>query len=174
MRFALRSTKLLLMCGALVVAPGVLAAPAFGSGSPVPHCPTSHLRLKFVQLQGATGHRYIDYAFKNVGAMQCSLRGYPRVVLVNRHGRAIRAQRAKVGRWPLSPARTVVIDPGKRAFFTVMWVDGGFCPGNTFAFYGLRVFPPRNLAGFRRHFGRTLTCDGSAIVSAVRPKLFPF
>jgi hypothetical protein len=125
-------------------------------------------------MQSATGHRDVDYAFKNVGAGNCSLRGYPRALLLRKSGRRLRGSRARVTHDPISPVRTVVIKPGKRAFFTFTWVDGGFCPGNDFTFYAVRVFPPHDLRGFVRHFGKTPACGSSAMVSAVRPKRSSF
>jgi hypothetical protein len=156
---------------AAVLATGVLAIPALGAGAATSRCSTSQLRLRFVQSQAATGHRFIDYAFKNAGAAACSLRGYPSAVLLDKHGHVIQSTDAKVGHWTISEVRTVVISPGKRAFFTFTWVDGGFCPGKSFSFYSLRVSPPNNAAGFQQHLGKTPTCNGSAKVSAIRPKL---
>ena len=50
---------------------------AAGPGPVVPHCSTAQLRLRFVDTQAAAGRRYIDSAFTNAGARECSLRGYP-------------------------------------------------------------------------------------------------
>jgi hypothetical protein len=137
-------------------------------------CSGARLRLKFIDMQAATGHRYIDYALKNVGARDCSLRGYLGAVLLTKSGGLLRGSRARVTRDPVSPLRTVVIEPGKRAFFTFTWVDGGFCPGNAFTFYAVRVLPPQDVRGFVGRLGRTPACGRSARVSAVRPKLFSF
>ena len=120
------------------------------------------------------GHRYIDYAFKNAGATNCSLRGYPTVVLLDKQGHVIHSAHAKVVHSPVSPIRTVVIGSGKRAFFTFMWGDGAFCPGRAFTFYSLRVSPPNNAIGFRPVLGKTPACDAFTTVSAVRPKRLPF
>lgn len=143
-------------------------------GTTAPNCSRSHLRLKFVEMQGATGHRYVEYAFKNIGASDCSLRGYPDLVLLNHSSTAMHGTRATVRHDPVSPVKTVVIKPGKRAFFTFSWVDGGFCPGNSFAFYAIQVFAPKDLRGFVRHYGRTPACGGSPTVTRVRPKLSSF
>lgn len=137
-------------------------------------CATAKLRLTFVDTQAAAGQRYVDYALTNAGARTCSLRGYATAVLLNRQGQVIHSAHAKVGHSPASPVRTVTIGPRKRAFFSFIWGDGGFCPGNAFTFYGLRVSPPNNATGFRPHLGKTTACDASARVSAVRPKRFPF
>ena len=155
---------------ALVLAAGLLAMPALGAGAATSRCSTSQLRLRFVQTQAATGHRFIDYAFKNAGPAACSLRGYSSAVLLDKHGHVIQSADAKVGHWTISKVRTVVISSGKRAFFTFTWLDGGFCP-KSFTFYSLRVSPPKNAKGFRQHLGKTPTCNSSAMVSAIRPKL---
>ena len=145
-----------------------------GSSSAVPRCSTAQLRLRFVDMQAAAGRQYIDYAFKNAGARKCSLRGYPTGVLLDKGGHVINSPHAKVGHFSASPVGTVVIGSGKRAFFTFVWGDGAFCPGRAFTFYGLRVSPPNNAVGFRRHLGKTSACDPFTTVSAVRPKRFPF
>jgi len=140
----------------------------------VPQCSTAQLRLLFVDTQAAAGRRYIDYAFKNAGARQCSLRGYPTGVLLDKQGHVIHSADAKVGHFRVSPIRTVVLGSGKRAFFTFVWGDGGFCPGRAFTFYGLRVSPPNNATGFRRRLGRSPACDAISELSAVRPNRLPF
>ena len=152
----------------------LLVGSAAGSSSVVPHCSTAQLRLRFVDTQAAAGRQYIDYAFENAGAGKCSLAGYPTLVLLNKRGRVIRSAIARVGHFPVSPIRPVVIGSAKRAFFTFMWADGAFCPANAFMFYGLRVLAPNDAIGFRPHLGKTPACDASARVSAVRPKRFPF
>jgi hypothetical protein len=140
----------------------------------VTHCSTARLRLRFVDTQAAAGRRYIDYAFKNAGARKCSLRGYPTGILLDKRGHVIRSARATVRHLPISPIRTVVIGSGKRAFFSFVWGNPGFCATGVFTFYGLRVSPPNNAIGFRRRLGKTSACDGITGVSAVRPKRFPF
>jgi hypothetical protein len=172
---AIRSRTLLVAAAvASIAATGTLVAPALGASAPVRQCKTAQLQLKFVDFQAATGHRFIDYAFNNAGKVKCSLRGYPSGALLDQHGNAITASPAIVTGWPLSLLRTVVLSPGQRAFFTFHWVAGAFCPGRTFTFYGLRVAPPHDSSGLPWHRGMTLACDYSAMVSAVRPDLFPF
>lgn len=168
-------TRFLLLSAAMaaVAAAGARAAPALGANSAVPQCRTAQLRLKFVDMQAGTSHRYIDYALENVGATRCSLRGYPGAALVDNHGHPIRSANAKVSRWALTPTRTLVINPKRRLFFTFTWVVSAPCVGHSFTFYGLRVVPPQNASGFAWHLGRTPTCDNSARISAVRSKLLP-
>jgi hypothetical protein len=95
-------------------------------------------------------------------------------VLLTKGGAAILSTRATVAQWPLSQVRTVQVAPGQPAFFTFHWAPGGFCPGRVFTFYGLRVTTAPGATGFQWHLGRTVTCDSSAMVSAVRPALWPF
>jgi hypothetical protein len=158
---------------AVVAATGALAAPALGATTAAPQCSTVQLRLKFVDMQAATGRRYIDYAFDNAGKVKCSLRGYPAGMLLTRSGQAIHPGPATVAPWPLSQLRTVLIGPGQSAFFTFTWVAGELCPGHAFTFSELQVAPPHDATGFPWHLGKTAAC-GSTFVSAVRPNLFPF
>lgn len=136
-----------------------------------PRCLRAEMQMKFVDMQGATGHRFIDYKLTNLGASSCSLRGYPGAVLLKRNGAVKHAPAAKVGQDPVSPVKTIVVDPGKHAFFTFTWVAGGFCPGDNFAFYAVRLFPPNDVNGFKRHFGWTPACANSVQVTAVRRTL---
>lgn len=152
--------------GGTTTSPGGTIPPAAAS-----RCTRAQLHLKFVDMQGATGHRYIDYAFKNVGTGDCTLRGYADATLLNSSGHALHGAGEQVGQWTISPVRTVVLLPGKRAFFTFTWTAGGFCPGHNFAFDGVRMLPPNDPVGFARRLGFTGACGNSAMVSAVRHKL---
>jgi hypothetical protein len=174
MKRANRSGSLVLVTAVVVaLASGLLGASALAASTTVRNCSAAQLRLKFVDMQGATGHTYIDYAFEDVAPAKCKLRGYPGAVLLNKHGQTIASPHAQVGQWPLSMLRTVVLGTGQPAFFTFTWVGGGFCP-SAFTFYGLRVTPPPDATGFQWQIGNTSACVSSAWVSAVRPKLFPF
>jgi Protein of unknown function (DUF4232) len=160
-----------------VLAAWFLAGLAAGSSSAVPRCSTAQLRLESVDTQAAAGRVYSDYAFANAGARSCSLRGYATVVLLDKQGHVLHSAHATVDHFPVSPIGTVVLGSGKRAFFTFVWVNRGFCLGRTFTFYGLRVSPPNNAIGFRLVLGKTLGCvfhGASPVgVSAVRPKRLP-
>ena len=174
MRRASPRRTLLATAAASVLAAGALGAPASGASTGVPACSSAQLRLAFVDEQAATGHRFIDYAFNNVGTVTCSLRSYPAAVLLNKYGAVIPSARATVAQWPLSPVRTAQLAPGQSAYFTFHWAPAGFCPGRVFTFYGLRVAPPHHATGFLWHLGKTTACGSSAMVTAVRPQLFPF
>jgi Domain of unknown function (DUF4232) len=165
-----RKLARLLTGGAIVLVAGALALPALGAAGASSSCATAQLSLKFLGQQAATGHRFNDYAFKNGAAASCSLRGYPSAVLLDKRGHVIRTTGARVGHFTISRVRTVVVGPGKRAFFTFTWAAGAFCPGHAFTFYKLRVSPPGNARGFVWNLGRTSACSNSARVSAVRSK----
>lgn len=164
----------LLIGAALTLGVSVAVASAATSTPTAAKCSRAHLRMNFVRRQGATSHVFIDYAFLNAGGSACTLRGYPAVVLVNKSGNGMHRKRAIVSDNPVSPVRTVVIKPGKRAFFTFSWAVGGACPGHSFTFYALRVTPPGDHRNFQRQLSKSPACNRSARVSAVRPKLATF
>jgi hypothetical protein len=142
-----------------VTAPAAAAAP--------PHCASSQLSLKFVSFQGATGHRFWQLAFKNLGS-KCSLRGFPRVRLLDSHGHRIHT----TIKHETGPVPTVVVRHGRRAHFTFSYTDGAFCSKHFHA-YRIKVFPPKNSGGFifnpvPKNFGPIFVCRGSARVSPVR------
>jgi Domain of unknown function (DUF4232) len=160
----------LVTVSAVVLVVGALALPALGAAGAASGCSGAQLRLQFLGQQAATGHRFNQYAFKNVGSATCSLRGYPGAVLLNQRGRVIFGGRANVGHWTVVKVRTVTVAPGKRAFFTFTWAAGPFCPGHAFTFYMLRVSPPGAAKRFVWHLGKTSACNRSAKISAVGAK----
>jgi hypothetical protein len=96
------------------------------------------------------------------------LRGFPRVQLLNKHGKAIHTHVRHVTGFKV---RTVTVAPGKRAFFTFRFTDGAFCLPHHFFAYGLRVFPPRQGKGLLLLHGKMDVCSNSAGVYPIRPKL---
>jgi hypothetical protein len=142
---------------------------AVGFGAPPPHCSSSPLGLTFVSFQGATGHRFWQLAFKNAGS-KCTLRGFPRVVLLNSVGHVINV----TVKHETGPVPTVVVPHGKRAHFTFTYLDGAFCSQNFHA-SRLRIFPPKDTGGFvfnplPANHGPIFICTGSQRVSPVRSK----
>jgi len=150
--------------------PGTVTNP----GTTAPNCVRFHMRLKFVDVRGTSADRHIDYAFENVGASTCSLRGYPKFVLLSSNNRALTESGTKVRHDSVSPVRTVVVKPGKRTFFTLSWAGSSSCSGNTFTFPAFEVYAPKDRIGFERKLGNAVACTGSTKVSAVRPKLHTF
>lgn len=109
-----------------------------GAATAIPRCRAAQLRLHFVFLDAATGHRFWDFAYRNTGPT-CTVRGYPRIVLLDRHGHRIAARIRHV---PNDPPATLTLAHGKRALFTFLDLDGGFCPGHAFTAYRFKLAPP--------------------------------
>lgn len=119
-----------------------LSTGAYALGGPpptaTPPCTGAQLQLKYLSSQGAAGRRGWEFAFKNTGST-CTMHGYARVVLLGKHGHRIPAHiRRASGFTP----KTVILAHGKRAFFTFLYADGGFCAGPAFDAYRFRLFAP--------------------------------
>jgi Domain of unknown function (DUF4232) len=144
-----------------VLAVAVLVAPATSLGVTAPHCNSSQLSLKFVSFQGATGHRFWQFALKNNGA-KCSLHGFSRAQLLAANGHVITsAFHHETG----FPVNTVTVAHGKRAFVAITYVDGAFCTAHFHA-PKVKIFPPGNAAGFvfnmvPKNMGTPFICTGS-------------
>jgi hypothetical protein len=131
--------SLLQICPGFKAAPG---APQMASPPPpsVRACPTSRVRLGSVRVLGALGHRAWDLALRNAGSVTCTLRGYPTVRLLNRGHRVI--TRVRVRHAPGFSEPTIVLSPGGRVFFTLLWAAAGPCVPHFFYAYGISVTPP--------------------------------
>jgi Protein of unknown function (DUF4232) len=139
-----------------------LAAPAAGSGSAAPHCRSSQLALKFVSFQGATGHRFWQFALQNSGA-KCSLHGFSRVQLLASNGHVITSTFHHETGFPVN---TVTVAHGKRAFVAITYLDGAFCSTGHFHAPKVRIFPPGDAGGFvfnmvPKNMGPPFICAGS-------------
>lgn len=155
------------LTGALALT-ALAAALTARAATAVSACAPSQFKLKYVDNQGATGHRYYDFAFVNTGA-KCNVKGYPRVVLLGKHGHPLNAH---VTHLSGSTAKVVAVAHGKRAFFTLQWADGGFCPPPHVAAYKLRLFAPGASSGTVYGLGGlTSMCKGSVYVWPLRVKL---
>jgi len=101
-----------------------LLAPAAGSAhAAVPTCSASKLKLTLVSFQGATGHRFWQFAFKNTGSKTCTLKGYPGAKLL-KSGSYVLGTTVKHAPGTVA---TVTVPRGKLANFTFSYLDGGFC-----------------------------------------------
>jgi Protein of unknown function (DUF4232) len=149
------------------VGAAALAAPAPGSGAASPNCVSSQLSLQFVDFQGASGHRFWQLAFKNL-ASTCTLRGFPRVQLLDANGHVIRV----TVKHETGPVPTVLVAHGKRAHFTFTYLDGAFCTNHFYA-SRIKAFPPNDTRGFLfnpvpANRGPIFICSGTEQVSPVR------
>lgn len=163
-----RSRVLLGVTTAVALGAISLAAPSVGLGSGgLSRCFSSQLKLKLVSFQGATGHRFWQLAFKNVGS-KCRLHGFPRVTLLNSAGHTISA----TIKHETGPVPTIIVGHGERGNFTFSYTAGGFCSNHFFA-SRLKVYPPRNAGGFvfnpvPANHGPIDVCVGSEEVSPIR------
>jgi streptogramin lyase len=129
-------------------------------------CSTSHLRLAFQRGLGTLGHRELDLSLRNAGLAACTLTGYPRVWLLNRHGRVLVAAK----RAPGYAVGTVTLAPGRRGFFTVIYAASGPCLPHYFVAYGFRVTPPGGAGSRGLHRGPLDVC---AVHIGGRPEVTP-
>jgi hypothetical protein len=157
----------------------LVALPAIGHAKPqrsvssaaVSRCLAGHLRLSFVRGRGATGHRYWDFALRNVRPGRCPLQGYPGVGLLNSSGRLVAVNVERVG----GPTPNVVVGVGQRAFFTFSYVVSGPCLPHFFSAYGVQVIPPNRTHRLVYYSGRIDICSvsvgGHPVVYPIRPGL---
>lgn len=174
MRPRLRARRQLLFLVVLAACAVAFALPAAGLGASAPRCRYSQLALRFVGFQGATGHRYWQFAFKNEGRT-CSLRGSARVQLLASGGHIITSAFHHETGFPVT---TVVVAHGRRAFVAYTYLDGGFCSSGQFYAPKARVFPPGGATGFvfsmaPRNMGAPYVCPGSEGVFPVTAKPGP-
>lgn len=141
-------------------------APASGLAQATPRCATSNLRLDFVDGQGATSHRYWDLALRNVGASSCSLKGFPRVALLNSRARPINDRPTRVNGFT---KRSVVLAPWQVAYFSFGYAVSGPCLPNFFYAYGIEVFPPGAKQRLVYYRGQFDVCAASISHPSVYP-----
>jgi hypothetical protein len=131
----------LLVGGACAAA---VAPPASGAYAATPNCKSSQLSMRVVSFEGASGRRFWQLAFRNLGAA-CGLHGFSRVVLLGRGGRPITEGFRRETEFP---QRTVIVEPGKRAFVAFTYLDGAFCSTGNLRAYRVRIFLPGVAGGF--------------------------
>jgi len=155
-----------LTAGALGGAPAGLAAPASVRG-----CSKS-LALSYVRALNSAGHGQWDLALRNTSRSACSLRGFAAVHLQGPHGKVLRVRVTHSSR---TPVRTVVLAPGKRAFFTVEFPAAGPCGRRVFTAYGVLVRVGSYNAGLELPVGGVRMCapslGGPPMVTAYRARL---
>jgi len=127
-----------------------------------------------VSFQGATGHRYWQLAFKNMGR-QCGLRGFARVQLLAQDGQVISPAFRHETAFPVT---TVVVGHDRRGFVAYTYVDGGFCNSGQFDAPKARLFPPGTDGGFvfnmaPKAMGPPYVCPGTEGIFPVTSKPGP-
>ena len=164
--------------GLLVVAGACAAAltlPASGDGAGISNCTAGQLTMRVVSFEGASGHRFWQLAFRNLGAT-CSLHGFARVVLLARNGRPItEGFKRETG----FPQRTVILERGKSAFVAFTYAAGGFCTTGRFRAFRVSIFLPGAVGRFlldplpRNNGSPIFLCAGSERIYPVTPEPGP-
>ena len=163
----------------LVVVAGACAAalmlPGSGDGAGISNCTAGQLTMRVVSFEGASGHRFWQLAFRNLGAT-CSLHGFSRVVLLARNGRPItEGFKRETG----FPQRTVILERGKSAYAAFTYVAGGFCTTGRFRAFRVRIFLPGAAGRFlldplpRNNGSPIFLCAGSERIYPVTPEPGP-
>jgi hypothetical protein len=145
-----------------------------GTGGGAARCLRENLSIK----EGATdaamgGVRQTDFTITNNGSAPCTLKGYPRVELLNRAGRAVRRAKSSnnwVGGDDDKRPQSVTIEPGQTAWFRLNYNSGGAghvgkpCP----TYPKIRITPPGLMRSFTLR-SDTSSCPGSDLeVSSVQ------
>ena len=132
------------LLGVAVACATALAVPASEAGAAPPACRSSQLSMRVVSFEGASGHRFWQLGFRNLGAT-CSLHGFSRVVLLGPRGRSITEGFKRETGFPQS---TVILERGKSAYVAFTYLDGGFCSTDNFRAFRVRIFLPGAAGGF--------------------------
>jgi hypothetical protein len=154
--------------GLLLAALIALTAPTSGVAASNPRCSASRLRLDKVGENDFTSHRGLAFAFRNVGPVTCTLKGYPRARLLGAQAQGMTTSVVHFG----GPTKNVVLHPWHRAFFAVTFAVSGPCPSAVFA-YGMRLAPPGSSSGLVWFEGKFDLCGPAPARLSVSPVAFP-
>ena len=119
-----RALGTILACAALLLHTTAMAASAH-SDSPanVPRCAAASLLVWVGPTQGAAGSVATEFGFTNHSAGTCSLYGYPLVQMLNKSGQNLSTSDQKApGAFGILE-KTVVLAPGKTAYFGVVYAS---------------------------------------------------
>ncbi|MGO9582992.1 MAG: DUF4232 domain-containing protein [Acidimicrobiales bacterium] len=141
-----------LACGAILLPSAALAASS--APATVPRCAAASLLVWAGPGQGAAGSVADEFGFTNRSASTCSLYGYPLVQMLKKSGKNLSTSDQKAPGAFSIQEKTVVLAPGKTAYFGVMYASQtGYanliCPTSA----ALRFTPP--------HDAGTVTLHGS-------------
>jgi uncharacterized protein DUF4232 len=135
---ALTTAAILLPAAALAAPAGKYAAARPAAAATVSTC--DHLEVWLGLGNGGAGAGSVRYPleFSNTGLRACRLRGFPRVVALNSHGRRLGKIASHFG-----SRRTVVLQPGATAHAMLIISDIQVTPAcGMVTAHGLRVTPP--------------------------------
>jgi len=130
----------------LAVAVSPTSAARAAAAASVPRCATASLRIWVGTGSGAMGTVAVEFGFTNHSAKTCSLYGYPRVQMLTKSGKNLSTTDQRGAGYFGIQERTVVLAPGKTAYFGILYHDfSGYanvtCPESA----ALKFTPPQDI-----------------------------
>jgi len=114
-------------------------------------CRAAGLALSFVSQQGGMGHGEIGFALRNTGSTPCRTYGWPGILFLDQHGRALPTipHHTTNDFFGSTPAVPLVIEPGQSASFRLDVGHGVATSNGCATAYALQVIPPNDTATLR-------------------------
>ncbi len=145
------------------------SATATGS-SAATDCRAADLRLRLGHGSAAAGHELAPFSLRNASRHPCGLRGFPRVVLLNRSGQPMNVTVAprSLDFFGHIAVRQVAVPAGDVASFRLAvstGINGGDCP----TAHSMRVTLPEGSGAISFVLGNILACPGGVSVSPFAP-----
>jgi hypothetical protein len=114
-------------------------------------CRAASLALSFLGQQGGMGHGEIGFKLRNTGSSSCHTYGYPGILFLDRHGKALPTIPHHTTRdfFGTSPAARLLIAPGQSASFRLDVGHGVATANGCDTAYALQVIPPDDTATLR-------------------------
>jgi Protein of unknown function (DUF4232) len=136
------------------------------TSSAAPPCQAQQLHIKVGRGNAATGHILAPYLLRNASGGPCTLRGFPRVVLLDHGGSAmsVAVKPRATDFFGHVPVATVAVQADGQASFHLAFEDainGGNCPTAK----SMRVTLPNGGGRLALQFGDQLACPGGVTVS---------
>lgn len=122
-----------LAAGVLATAGLTVAAGPAAAHNSVPKCGNNSLIVSASHEEGATGHANFVLRFKNWKHHACSLRGYPGLDAVNKHGHSVKHAKRTLNGFTGGSRhgiKTIVVRPGHYASADVEWHNFNFSTGH--------------------------------------------
>lgn len=118
-------TKLLVLpataATAVAISAGALAAAGPATALSVHPCSGAVIRTRHSIEQGAAGHGYVTFRFRNISQSTCSLRGYPGLDALGPRGHVLRSAKRTVGATP--GVRTIILHSWQVASAYAEWLN---------------------------------------------------
>jgi hypothetical protein len=134
-------------------------------------CRAANLALSFLGQQGGMGHGEIGFKLRNTGSSSCHTYGYPGILFLDQHGRALPTIPHHTTRdfFGTTPAAPLVIAPGASASFRLDVGHGVATANGCATAYGLQAIPPNDTVSLRTTIPNGSYECRDANVSPLRP-----